>query len=170
MHLEWDIALWMLPVIVVAAASIGIGSKIRERYPRSRVGRVVGSTVFGIGLVGFGLGALAIIANLLAPIGVAAYCVVADCEAANAEARSFKCQRQPLPEFTLGEKSNPTTEQVEQLCQCIWDKLGSWEKRVATSLSKNENPTGPLPSPELNVRAFMPRFNEALTKCGGYDL
>jgi hypothetical protein len=88
MHLEWDIALWMLPVIVVAAASIGIGSKIRERYPRSRVGRVVGSTVFGIGLVGFGLGALAIIANLLAPIGVAAYCVVADCEAANAEARN----------------------------------------------------------------------------------
>lgn len=87
-----------------------------------------------------------------------------------AEPRSFRCQHQSLPEFTLGEKSNPTNEQVEQLCQCIWNKLGSWEKRVATSLSKNENPTGPLPSPELNVLAFGPRFNEAVTKCGGYNL
>jgi hypothetical protein len=62
--------------------------------------------------------------------------------------------QQSLPEFTLGEKSNPTDEQVDQLCQCIWNKLGSWEKRVADALSKGDQPTEPLPSPDLNVRAF----------------
>jgi hypothetical protein len=88
--------------------------------------------------------------------------------AATAEPRSFRCQ-QPLPEFTLGEKSNPTDEQVTRLCQCIWDNLGTWEKRVAVALSKNESPTEPLPSPELNKYAFINRFGEAYTKCGGYD-
>ena len=90
--------------------------------------------------------------------------------AAKAEPRSFICQEQPLPEFTLGETSNPTDEQLARLCLCIWDRLGSWEKRVATSLSKGEEPTEPLPSPDLNVRALIPRFNAALTACGGYDL
>ena len=46
----------------------------------------------------------------------------------SAEPRNFRCQHQTLPEFTLREKSNPTDEQVEQLCQCVWDKLGTWEK------------------------------------------
>lgn len=92
------------------------------------------------------------------------------CGTASAEPRSFRCQHQTLPEFTLGERSNPTSKQIEELCQCIWDRLGSWEKRVASSLSKGEQPTEPLPSPDLNVRAFIPRFNHALTACGGYDL
>ena len=101
--------------------------------------------------------------------GIAGCAVVAS-GTTSAEPRSFRCQHQTLPEFTLGETSNPTDERVEQLCQCIWEKLGSWEKRVAASLSKGENPAEPLPSPELNIRAFMPRFNKALTSCGGYDL
>ena len=96
---------------------------------------------------------------------------VVPCGTASAEPRNFRCQHQTLPEFTLGEKSNPTDEQVEKLCQCIWDKLGTWEKTVATSLSKGQSPTEPLPSPDQNeVRTFISRFNEALTRCGGYDL
>ena len=96
---------------------------------------------------------------------------VVDCGTTSAEPRSFRCQHQTLPEFTLGEKSNPTGEQVEQLCQCIWEKLGTWEKTVATSLSGGKRPKEPLPSPDQNeLRTFITRFNEALTQCGGYDL
>jgi len=96
-------------------------------------------------------------------------CSLAACNSEASEPRSFRCE-QPLPEFTLGETSNPTDEELARLCQCIWDRLGSWEKRVATALSKGEQPTEPLPSPDMNVRAFLPRFNASLTACGGYDL
>ena len=72
---------------------------------------------------------------------------VVPCGTASAEPRNFRCQHQTLPEFTLREKSNPTDEQVEKLCQCIRDKLGTWEKTVATSLSKGQSPTEPRQAP-----------------------
>lgn len=72
----------------------------------------------------------------------------------------------PIPEFTLGSTSSPSKDQVSQLCTCIWDNLGSWERDVAQAASENrENEIS-----ELHLRAFPSRFGEALRQCGGMNL
>ena len=79
--------------------------------------------------------------------------------------RSFKCSKEPLPEFTLGEKSNPSDAEVAKLCACIWSKLpeGGWERRVAEQSSKGEDPG-------WRWRGFLPQFGAALKACGGDKL
>jgi hypothetical protein len=63
---------------------------------------------------------------------------------ASGEPRSFKCSKEPLPAFTLGEKSNPSDAEVAKLCACIWSKLpeGGWERRVAERLARAKIPVG----------------------------
>ena len=82
-----------------------------------------------------------------------------------AQPRSFRCP-QPLPEFTLGEKSNPSKTQVQQLCACIWNKLpdGGWEREAAILISQGKDPGF------LKRNGFISRFGEALEVCGGYKL
>lgn len=36
--------------------------------------------------------------------------------------KSFQC-KQPLPGFTLGETSNPSKSELDQLCSCVWSKF-----------------------------------------------
>jgi hypothetical protein len=80
-------------------------------------------------------------------------------------ARSFKCSKEPLPEFTLGEHSNPSNAQVEQLCACIWSKFpeGGWERRTSAKISAGEDPG-------WRGRALPSRFGAALKACGGDKL
>lgn len=79
--------------------------------------------------------------------------------------RSFKCSKEPLPEFTLGESSNPSDADVAKLCACIWSKLpdGGWEREVSAKIRKGEDPG-------WRGRAFGPRFGAALEGCGGKKL
>jgi len=83
---------------------------------------------------------------------------------ASSEPRSFKC-REPLPEFTLGRHSNPSDEQLAELCRCIWSKLpeGGWERRVAAQIRRGEDPG-------WRQQGFVPRFGAALEACGGSRL
>jgi len=76
-----------------------------------------------------------------------------------------KC-REPLPVFTLGEKSNPTKAQETALCTCIWNGLGSWEREVSEKIAaRKESEVS-----EMQLRAFSSRFGGALEKCGGIQL
>jgi hypothetical protein len=73
---------------------------------------------------------------------------------------------EPLPVFTLGEKSNPTKEQQAALCACIWQNLGSWERRVSEKISQGKESE----VSEIHIRAFPSRFGSAIEKCGGMKL
>lgn len=88
---------------------------------------------------------------------------------ASSENYVVRCD-EPIPEFTLGEHSSPTDEQASALCACMWDKFGGWERKVSTAISEGRQPTEPYANPELNVRAFMPRFQNAVFSCGGDKL
>jgi hypothetical protein len=77
----------------------------------------------------------------------------------------IKCET-PLPEFTLGPNSSPSAAEVTRLCTCIWDKLGTWEKRTAQALSENRE----AEIPKIDALAFPGRFGSALRGCGGMSL
>lgn len=81
-----------------------------------------------------------------------------------AEPRTFECE-EPLPDFTLGEKSNPTDAQLTQLCNCMWSKLpdGGWERNVSAQIRAGQDPG-------WRGQAFPLRFVEALEACGGQNL
>jgi hypothetical protein len=81
-----------------------------------------------------------------------------------AEHRIFKCD-EPLPEFTLGEQSNPTEAQLKQLCGCIWSKFpdGGWERSTSAKIRAGE-------APGWRETAFQSRFGSALEECGGMSL
>jgi hypothetical protein len=83
---------------------------------------------------------------------------------ASGQPRSFKC-KEPLPEFTLGAKSNPSDEQLAKLCACIWSKLpeNGWERRVSAQIRKGEDPG-------WRKQGFIPRFGAAVDACGGGSL
>jgi hypothetical protein len=72
---------------------------------------------------------------------------------------------EPLPIFTLAEKSNPSNSEVKKLCACIWTSFsdGGWEQKISEKIRAGVNP-GP------DVNEFIPRFGEALKKCGGQKL
>ena len=73
---------------------------------------------------------------------------------------------QPIPEFTLGANSNPSEEEVQRLCACIWARLNSREKEVARAIATGqENDVS-----ALNVRDFASRFGRVVEQCGGMDM
>jgi hypothetical protein len=83
---------------------------------------------------------------------------------AQAKYRSFQC-KQPLPEFTLAEDSDPTPAQLETLCSCMWSSFpeNGWERKTAEKLSRGENVGS-------GTQGFISRFGAALRNCGGYEL
>lgn len=76
-----------------------------------------------------------------------------------------RCQ-EPLPTFTLGDKSNPTKAQVATLCSCIWQNLGSWEREASAKIARGRE----AEVSQMHLRAFPTRFGSALEKCGGMRL
>jgi len=71
-----------------------------------------------------------------------------------------------LPEFTLGYDSNPTKDQVNSLCSCIWNDLTEDNKKTSILFS-----SGNLDKVEANkFKEFTANFNNSVTKCGGNKL
>jgi hypothetical protein len=72
---------------------------------------------------------------------------------------------EPLPIFTLGEKSNPTDLQVKELCSCIWGRFpkDGWEQRTSQLIRNNQEPG-------WRGQALISRFGDALKGCGGMNL
>ncbi|UDL90191.1 hypothetical protein LGH82_01990 [Mesorhizobium sp. PAMC28654] len=85
-------------------------------------------------------------------------------QTAAADHLSFTC-KQPLPEFTLGEKSNPTSDQLTHFCDCVWSKFpdGGWEQETSKKIRAGEDPG-------WRGRAFNQRFSTAFEDCGAYSL
>ena len=73
--------------------------------------------------------------------------------------------KEPLPEFTLSETSQPSDSQVKDLCTCIWNTFpsGGWEQQTSQKL-RNGQDAG------WRTTALISRFGSALEKCGGYKL
>ena len=79
--------------------------------------------------------------------------------------RTFICQ-EPLPEFTLGPKSNPSDQQITDLCKCVWENLPDAAREFATLVSHSTNSQ----TSEASINLFVQNFGVALDKCGGNDL
>ena len=73
--------------------------------------------------------------------------------------------REPLPEFTLGYNSNPSDQEVESLCSCIWSKFPEdrWERKEAKRIFKGA---------EMSLRTIklIKRFKKSMKVCGGFEL
>jgi hypothetical protein len=76
---------------------------------------------------------------------------------------SFTCS-EPLPEFTLGENSRPTERQIADLCSCVWGKLPSSMKDVASGIKRGEQPSA------SSIQAFIGDFDKSIRSCGGDQL
>lgn len=73
---------------------------------------------------------------------------------------------EPIPAFTLGEKSNPTKTQETALCACIWQNLGRWERETSEKIVQGKASEVSY----MYMRAFPSRLGSAIEKCGGMQL
>ena len=96
---------------------------------------------------------------------LAAVLVLAGIAPSTAEPYEVRC-KEPLPTFTLGEKSKPSKAQEAALCACIWQNLGGWERDVSAKIAKGQESD----VSQMHLRAFPARFGGALEKCGGMKL
>jgi len=79
---------------------------------------------------------------------------------------TIQCKNTSIPHFTLDYDANPSPEESEQLCTCIWDSLIGWEKEVAlklTSDKKDEIST-------IHMAGFPAIFGKRISECGGGEL
>jgi len=74
--------------------------------------------------------------------------------------------KEPLPVFTLGEHSNPTKDQETALCTCVWNNLGTWERRTSEKMAQGKE----AEISGLDENAFPARLGKAIEKCGGMNL
>ena len=72
---------------------------------------------------------------------------------------------EPLPIFTLGEKSKPTEQQVKELCSCMWNSFpkDGWEQRTSQLIRNKQDPG-------WRGSAFVSRFGDAIKACNGMSI
>jgi hypothetical protein len=86
-------------------------------------------------------------------------------QSATFEPRSFQCE-EPLPEFTLNRTSDPTDEQLADLCACIYGSLGEPDKTISLAIVEGrQSDVSPA-----DVQQFIPKFGAAVQSCGGGEL
>ena len=79
---------------------------------------------------------------------------------------TVQCKNNPIPQFKLGYDANPSEEEVDKLCTCIWSKLVGWEKETAEKLSHSKKD-------EINavhMAGFPAIFGKRISQCGGEKL
>lgn len=79
---------------------------------------------------------------------------------------TVKCKNTKLPEFTLGYDSHPSEKEVNDLCNCLWDKLVGWEKDTVIKLTSGKQ----AEVSSLHMTAFPARFGKRINECGGDKL
>jgi len=79
---------------------------------------------------------------------------------------TVECKKHPIPRFKLGYDANPSEEELDKLCACIWSKLVGWEKQTAVKLSQGKKD-------EINavhMAGFPAIFGKRISQCGGEKL
>jgi hypothetical protein len=110
--------------------------------------------------------ALLILGMMLAAAGTTACSKKAPEQSSQAHPMYEAHCKEPVPVFTLGQHTNPTKDQEAVLCACIWNHLGSWERRTSEQMSQGKDSDISW----LNRNAFPSRFGKAIRECGGMDL
>ena len=77
-----------------------------------------------------------------------------------------ECKNTSIPSFTLNYDSNPSEDEVETLCACIWDTFVTWEKETAVKLTSGETNT----IGAVNMAGFSTIFGKRIMECGGDTL
>ena len=77
----------------------------------------------------------------------------------------FHCTNVPLTDFTLGKKSDPTKEQIDKLCTCVWDHLDAAAKETAEKISNADHNIS-----EDAVKSYPLKFGQAMQDCGAMKL
>ena len=82
----------------------------------------------------------------------------------NSETKVVSCD-EPLPIFTLDEKSQPSNKEISNLCSCIWKKIPQKKWREISKKARD----GSVKSEEEQFLAdlFATPFREAFIACGG---
>ena len=77
-----------------------------------------------------------------------------------------ECKNTSIPSFTLNYDSDPSEDEVETLCTCIWDTFATWEKETAVKLTSGETNT----IGAVNMARFSAIFGKRIMECGGDTL
>ena len=77
-----------------------------------------------------------------------------------------QCKNTSIPSFSLNYDSNPSEDEVEKLCTCIWDKFVPWEKETAVKLTSGEENT----ISAVHMVGFPAIFGKRISECGGDKL
>ena len=77
-----------------------------------------------------------------------------------------ECKNTSIPNFTLNYDSNPSEDEVETLCACIWNTFDTWEKETAVKVTSGETNT----ITAVNMARFSAIFGKRIMECGGDTL
>ena len=79
---------------------------------------------------------------------------------------TVKCKNTTIPHFTLDYDANPSEEEINKLCSCIWDKLVGWEKETVIQLTNGKK--GEISA--VHMAGFPVIFGQRISECGGEKL
>ena len=79
---------------------------------------------------------------------------------------TVQCKNTNIPNFTLDYDADPSEEEIEQLCTCIWDKLIGWEKETVMKLTTGKKDD----ISSVHMAAFPAVFGKRISECGGERL
>ena len=79
---------------------------------------------------------------------------------------TVKCKNSAIPHFTLDYDANPSEEEIDKLCSCIWDKLVGWEKDTVIKLSSGKKDE----ISSVHMAGFPAIFGKRISECDGEKL
>ncbi|WP_309496881.1 hypothetical protein [Sulfurovum sp.] len=79
---------------------------------------------------------------------------------------TVKCKNTAIPHFTLDYDANPSEEEIDELCSCIWDKLVGWEKETVIQLTSGKEDE----ISAVHMAGFPVIFGKRISECGGEQL
>jgi len=73
---------------------------------------------------------------------------------------------EPIPEFTLGNNSNPSETQVKSLCDCIWKNLDGADKELFLSIEEGKANS----ISAVDQQRLTSSLGSSIRACGGMGL
>ncbi|MFT4572384.1 MAG: hypothetical protein ACI8TX_000109 [Hyphomicrobiaceae bacterium] len=73
---------------------------------------------------------------------------------------NVQCE-QRMPPLHPADAPELSRTETDILCDCVWDRLGAWERKVAGAFAKNRE----LEISPIHRRAFPTRFDQIVGEC-----